>query len=242
MTLAEALERDDVLGSFFQGESWAAWKAFSRALMGLPVDDQQRGLYTACTGRSDVAAEPYREAYVVTGRRSGKSRTAAAVATYAAALAPTDALAPGEIGHVIVVAVDRAQAGVVFGYIRAMFQAPALAPLVIRETTDTLELRHGIRVQVMTSSFRSIRGRTVLAAIVDELAFLRSDESAVPDVELLRALRSATATTRGLILGISSPWGRRGSLWSAYERHFGKPGTSVLIWQSDSRTMNPLLE
>lgn len=242
MTLAEALDHPDVLGPYFTGPSWDAWRAFCRALMALPMDEAQRATYTAATGRMDVAAAPYREAYAIVGRRSGKSRTAAAIAAYMAALAPTDRLAPGETGHVIVVAVDRAQAGVVFGYVKAMFSAQALAPLVVRETADTLELRHGVKVQVMTSSFRSIRGRTVLAAVVDELAYLRSEESAMPDVELLRALRPATMTTGGLILGISSPWARRGALWTAYERHHAKPGADVLVWQSDSRTMNPTLD
>src|SRR6516225_3433173 len=70
------------------------------------------------------------------------------------------------------------------------------------------------------------------------LAFLRDEASAVPDVELYRALKPALATTGGIILGISSPWAQRGLLWTKYKKHFAQDG-DVLVWQADSRTMNP---
>jgi hypothetical protein len=81
---------------------------------------------------------------------------------------------------------------------------------------------------------------TLLAAVLDEVAFLREEGSALPDIELYRALKPALATTGGLILGISSPWAQRGLLWQKYRKHYGQDG-DVLVWQADSRTMNPTL-
>jgi len=196
-------------------------------------------VFRACTGRQTPPTTPATEGWVVCGRRSGKSRTASAIATYLAALAPTDALAAGEWGVVLVCAVDKVQAGVVLSYIKALFDGiPALRPLVVEEAAESLTLRHGVKIEVRSSNYRRVRGVTLLAAIIDELAFLRDEASALPDVELYRALKPSLMTTNGLILGISSLWAQRGLLWSKYKRHFGQDGP-VLVWQADSRTMNP---
>jgi hypothetical protein len=156
-------------------------------------------------------------------------------------LAPTDRLAPGEIGVVLICAVTREQAGVIMSYVKALFDAPALRPLVVDESADSITLRHRVRIEVRSSNFRSIRGITCLAAIVDELAFLRDESSANPDVELYRALKPALLTTKGLLLGISSPWAARGLLQAKWRKHFGQDG-DVLLWQASSLTMHPGLD
>jgi hypothetical protein len=75
--------------------------------------------------------------------------------------------------------------------------------------------------------------------VCDEAAFWRNEESANPDVEILAALRPAMATIPdAMLLVISTPYARRGVLWDAYRRHFGKLG-DILIWRADTRTMNP---
>src|SRR5205823_6171710 len=88
----------------------------------------------------------------------------------------------------------------------------------------------------------SVRGYTIVAAVLDEIAFWRSDDSANPDKEIVNALRPAMATVPGaLLVGISSPYSRHGVMWDAHRFHFGKDGDPVLVWQSPTRTMNPLL-
>jgi hypothetical protein len=240
-TILDALDDKRVFAPFFPSPDWDAWRAFLSALYGLPMSRDQLATFTACTGRSARPRRRATESWVICGRRSGKSRIAALVATYLAALAKTDKLAPGEFGTVLVCAVDRTQAKVVFEYIRALLtEIPALRPLVVSEAAEVIELRHRVRVEVRSSSYRRVRGVTLLAAILDEVAFLRDEASALPDVELYRALKPALATTGGLILGISSPWAQRGLLWSKYRRHYGQDG-DVLVWQADSRTMHPSL-
>lgn len=94
-------------------------------------------------------------------------------------------------------------------------------------------------IEIHTASFRAVRGYSVVAAICDELAFWRSDESANPDAEILAALRPAMATIPGaLLLAISSPYARRGALWTAYRDHYGRHNSDVLVWQAASRAMN----
>ena len=106
-------------------------------------------------------------------------------------------------------------------------------------TADTIELNNGIRIEIHTASFRSVRGYTVVAALCDEIAFWRSEDSANPDTEILAALRPAMATIPdALMLCFSTPYARRGVLWNAYRQHFGKGG-DVLVWQAPTRAMNP---
>jgi hypothetical protein len=42
-----------------------------------------------------------------------------------------------------------------------------------------------------------------------------------------------------VLLCASSPYARRGALWNAHSRHYGQDGDHVLVWQADTRSMNP---
>jgi len=66
-------------------------------------------------------------------------------------------------------------------------------------------------------------------AILHELGFWPTDESANPDAEVLNALRLAMATVPGaLLLAISSSHARRGELYKAFEQHFGRDEAKLL--------------
>jgi len=226
---------------WFSGESWAAWLAFLAALFALPMTKAQRAIYAKHTGRSSVPEEPAREAFVIVGRRGGKSIIAALIAVYVACFRKyDDVLAPGEVGTVVVVAADRKQARVILRYINGFFDhVQLLGRLIVNRTKEAIELSNRVVIEIHTASFRNIRGYTAVAAICDEVAFWRSEDSANPDAEILNALRPAMATVPGaLLLCISSPYSRRGVMWEAFRRYHGKDG-SVLVWQSDTRSMNP---
>jgi hypothetical protein len=62
------------------------------------------------------------------------------------------------------------------------------------------------------------------------------------DVEILRALRPGLMTTKGQLIAISSPFGKRGELWKAYERHYSKPESRTLVAQAPSIVMNNSLD
>jgi hypothetical protein len=56
---------------------------------------------------------------------------------------------------------------------------------------------------------------------------------------VINAVRPGMATIPGaMLLCASSPHARRGALWSAYAKHFGKDGDPVLVWQAATRDMN----
>lgn len=64
--------------------------------------------------------------------------------------------------------------------------------------------------------------------------------SSNPDTEILNAVRPGMGTVPGaILLCLSSPYARRGAMWEAYERYFGKNDSPVLVWQAATLEMNP---
>jgi hypothetical protein len=143
----------------------------------------------------------------------------------------------------LLVAVDRDQAKVLFRYIVGIFETPILSTLVLNTTADSLELKGGVVIEVVTRSYRAVRGRSVCAALLDECAFYRSDEdSANPDHAVVSAIRPSMATfPDAMIIAASSPYSKRGILWDAFKRYYGRDDPSTLVWVAPTRIMNPTI-
>jgi hypothetical protein len=241
-TLLDAIDDPQLFAPWFKDRAtWSAWFVFLRALFGLPLADRELPLYRECTGRTEPPTAPASSGWLICGRRSGKSFMLAICAVYLSAFHQyRQFLAPGERGVVLVVASDRKQARVIFRYIRALLLGvPMLRKLVERETADAFDLNNSTSIEIMAASYRSLRGYTVIAALLDELAFWPTDDSANPDVEIIAAIKPAMATIpNAMLLCASSPYAQRGSLFSAYKQFFGRSGP-VLVWRAPTRTMNP---
>jgi hypothetical protein len=241
-TIIDAIDDANLFQPWFKDRAtWSAWFVFLRALFGLPLAPHQLALFTECTGRTEAPTSAASEGWLICGRRSGKSFMLALCAVYLAAFhSYRQHLAPGERGVVLVIASDRKQARVIFRYIRALLLGvPMLRKLVERETSDQFDLNNSTSIEIMAASYRSLRGYTVIAALLDELAFWPTDDSANPDVEIIAAIKPAMATIpNAMLLCASSPYAQRGSLFSAYRQFFGQSGP-VLVWRAPTRTMNP---
>jgi hypothetical protein len=211
--------------------------------MGETLTPEERTLFRQLTGRTHEPNRRVEEFVGVIGRRGGKSRAISVLATFLAALCDHPALVAGEKGLVLLVAPDVHQADVVFNFIEANFrQSPILRQLIHSRTRRTLRLTNRIEIEVRAGDFRRLRGPTYIAVICDEVAFLRSEDSANPDTEILNAVRPGLATTHGPLFLISSPYARRGELWNLYRQHYGPAGDPlILVAQADSRTMNGTL-
>ena len=244
MPILQTMTEPDLFGPWFAGPTWQPWRAFLSALFGLPMSEAWAALYREHTGRTEPPTTAAREGWVIVGRRGGKSRIAALVAVYLACLRDyRDVLAPGEVGTLAVIAADRRQARVVMRYIRAFLDVPILRQLVKAESKEAIELTNRTVIEVHTASFRAVRGYTLIGVIADEIAFWSVDEAAAdPDKEILNGLRPGLATTGGLLLCISSPYARRGELWTNYQRHFGTDHDPVLVWQAPTAAMNPSVD
>jgi hypothetical protein len=150
-------------------------------------------------------------------------------------------LTRGERGVVQLLAVDRDQARVCLGYLKAMFEQPILARMVVKDTADGLELNNGLGIEITTNDQRRVRGRTVVAAVFDECAFWHNDNSVNPDVDVYGAVKPAMATIPGaMLIGISSPHARKGLLYGKFKKHFSRP-SNVLVVQAPTWVMNPTL-
>ena len=244
LTILDAVRDAHLFAPWFKNEeTWEAWFAFLTTLFALPMAPEQLAIYRQCTGRGEPPTAPVTEAWLICGRRAGKSFVLALCAVFLACFCNWQQfLAPGERGVVMIIAADRKQARVIFRYIRALLTGvPMLARLVERETAEAFDLGNSITIEVATANYRSTRGYTLIAGLLDELAFWATEENAAnPDTEILAALRPAMATVPGaMLLCASSPYARRGALWDAYHRHYGKDGDPVVVWLAPTRTMNP---
>ena len=244
ITILDALRDPDLFGDEVRDPSWRPWVACAATLFGLAatLPPAEQALVARCLGRERLPDQPAREAWLVIGRRGGKSRCAAVVAVFLACLRDySSILAPGEHGVVMILATDRRQARVVYDYVVGLLDAsPVLQTLVVSRTRDAIALQSGITIEIHTANDRSVRGHTVVGAICDEIAFWPTPRAAHPDTAILNALRPSTATVPGaLILGLSSPAAKRGVLWGVYQTYYGVEDAPVLVWQADTRTMNP---
>jgi hypothetical protein len=227
------------------GPSWESWRTFWKATFGLPMDKAELARFQRHTGRTTPPAAPAQEAWLIVGRRGGKSRNAALAALFLAIRRDWKAtLAPGERAVIPVLAADRAQARATLGYLKGLLKLDAFAPYLARQLKDHVELRTGCDVRVSTASFRTIRGYTLAGAVCEEIAFWLNDETgANPDSEILTALRPGMATVPGaLLLGLSSPYAAKGELYKAHTRYTGTDDASGLAWTADTLSMDPLVD
>ena len=228
------------------GPTWEPWRVVMRATFGLPITGDALLLYRKHTEREEPPqlGETVDECWTVAGRRGGKSRMASLVALYCALRFDPSTLAEGELAVIPLLAADRRQARIVMGYLKALCQLPAFHPYLHRITgREGVELHTGVNIEVATASFRTIRGFTVPAAILDEISFWRDEStSSNPDSAILDALRPGMATVPGsLLFAISSPYARRGELYSTYERYYGVQDRYTLVWNADTQSLNPTI-
>lgn len=246
MKLYDFMTTPQLAGPEFSGPSWSVWRIVARLIDGDAALLSPEDYAIACrlTGRTVLPSEPPREVFIGAGRRSGKSRFTSLVGAWLAATDYSARLAPGEQATIGLVAPDRRQAKLLFNYTAGIVRGSNLLKEELAgETQDTLEFRHRSRLEVATASFRTVRGRTMPGAVLEECAFLRSDESALPDVELARALRPALLTLKGILIGISSPHRKMGLLHNAFRKYYGNDAaTRGLYIQAASRDLNPTLD
>ena len=246
MNVIDFISDDQLTPGSFKGPSYRAWRAVLGAAFGLSLDADQRAIFDKLAGGRTPPTSRVRELWVVAGRRSSKTEASGAIAVFLATIGAeleglVDKLSPGEKGVIMIVAVDRPQARVAIGYIQGLLEAsPVLSQMVTHTGRESIELGR-ITIEVATNSFRSVRGRTLLAVILDEVAFFRSDTTANPDTETYRALVPGLATTGGLLIGISSPHARSGLLYQKWRKHFGQDG-DILVVQGGTPDFNPTID
>ncbi len=244
ISVSQALASEKLFAPHFAGPSWNTWRAVIKAMYAEPMTAAELEIFRSVADRNPPT-KPVREMVAVAGRGAGKDSVASLIASVTAVnFDPRRKLRPGEKAVVMCLACDREQARIVHGYVRAGFeQIPALAKMATRITDDSIELTNDVVIEVHTTSYRSVRGRSLLAVICDEVAFWRSEDSASPDYEVHGAIQPGLARIPGstLIL-ISSAHKRSGLLYQKWKDHYGRNDDDVLVVKGTTLQFNPTFD
>jgi hypothetical protein len=244
ISVSAAMSSPKLLGPFFGGESWTTWRAVIKAMFAEKMSETEIASFREVAER-DPPKQRVAEATIIVGRGGGKDSVASAiVTTIAVNFDPRGKLRPGERAVVMAIAVDRDQAAIVTNYIKGYFeQVPALAKMVKSIDRDGIALRNGVTIVVATNNYRSVRGRSILAAVFDEVAFWRSEDSATPDFEVAGAVAPGLARIPGsMMILISSAHKRSGLLYQKWKDHYGRNADDVLVVRGTTLQFNPTFD
>jgi hypothetical protein len=239
ISITDALRDPALLGAALGPcDSWHAWLTILSAAFG-ELQDDDLAEFIKLAGVRKPPEQPVRELWAVAGRRGGKSRMAAAICCYLACF-KTYTLAPGEKGFVLSLSPSKAQSALIKSYAEAyLTQSPVLSQQIEAITAEEIVLTGGITIGIHSSSFRTIRGRSLVGCVFDELAFWRDETSAIPDLEIYRAVKPSLDSTNGLLVGISSPYRKTGLLAAKHRDHYAKDSADVLVVQAATAFLNP---
>ncbi len=105
MNIVQALDDPTVFRGVIRDRStWGAWGGFLKALFGLSMDDTEAETFRACTGRVTLPTAAFAVAWLVIGRRGGKSFALALIAVFLACFVDyRPYLATGERATIVIV-------------------------------------------------------------------------------------------------------------------------------------------
>jgi hypothetical protein len=244
-TIVQAMTSPALFGPYYAGPTWGPWEAVLKAGFGLPMTAEEVAFFKLVAGGRPLPAKRCRELVICAARRAGKDAIASLIcAWFAMTFRPDGRVRPGERPLILLLAAGRAQSRSLLSYVRGLFEIPALKALITRETQDGFELSNGIDISVGTADFRTIRGRTVLLCVMNELAFWRDENSSNPDKEIYRAVLPAMASLgdQAMLVMISSVHRRGGLLYEKWEKSFGKDDPSTLVITASTRQLNPTID
>ena len=246
LDIVAAMDSTKLFQKSFAGPSWNPWRVVLKGAYALPMTNAEREFFQSIAGGRDPPTRKVKELWIVAGRRAGKDSISSLIMAHTAALfSKGKRLRSGEIPLCVALACDRDQAKIVLNYTKSYFSdIPALKKLVRRETANGLELTNHVEIATGTNSYRAVRGRPILCAVLDEAAFYRQEESALPDEETYKALTPGMITMApdAMLIGISTPHRKSGLLYRKHHDHFGKNSDDVLVIQAPTRTLNPTIK
>jgi hypothetical protein len=195
-------------------------------------------------GQERVPADARRYIVLRLGRGSGKTTICAAYAVYQAVTHDLQRCGPGDTAYVITVAPDKETAKLSIRMAREMVRGNnALERLVVGDEQQSITLRRPDGRPVKIEAFAAtrggyaVRGRTIIAFLLDEAEFFTSNsesgaaqgrEYAVNDRELFRAMKPRLLPKgRGML--ISTPWPVETLMGELFERNWGKAQDAVAV-------------
>jgi len=227
-------------GNVLGRPSYTPMRAVIKAALAERLTADERAAAEHLVGGRALPGQQVGELVIVAGRGSGKTQAAAALAVYLGTCRAWKC-DPGQVPVVLLLAADREQAAVAFRFVLGTLQAaPLLRNEIVRETAARVVLRSRVELQVATSDFRAVRGRSLVAVVADELAFWPvTPESDSPDTEVLTAVRPGLARFDGsMLVAISTVYAQRGALYEFDRRYFGQNDARVFVARGTTRDFN----
>jgi len=186
----------------------------------------------------------------VVGARSGKSYVLTLALLWKGLTADLSALAPGEQGYGIVVCPDMKLSRHALSYAAGLIASKLeLDSLVKSQTKDQITLCRPdgklITIEALpaTRGGGAVRGRTLFAAALDEVAFFRDDSFAVNDQDIFDAVEPRVTIPNGFLVLSSTPWLESGLLHTMWRDNYTHPRTALCahaptqLMRSDSRVI-----
>lgn len=187
------------------------------------------------------------EMILLAGIRSGKSLIAAAAAVHASQRCQVDHLAAGEIPRVSIVSLTQDLSSVVLQHLRgAILGSPLLSRLLVRQTADTIVLRHPsgrpveIKVVAGSKAAGALVARWSAGLILDEASRMSGSEDAVVSFDDARAAMVGRLLPGAQMISISSPWGPSGPFYDLFTESHGNPTSRIVSMRARGPAMNPV--
>jgi hypothetical protein len=152
-----------------------------------------------------------RRMLLLCSRQSGKSTTCASLAVHSALYEP---------GLVLLIAPAQRQSSELFRKVREVYSALDDVPRVVSESALRLELANGSRIVALPGTEGTIRGYSGARVVI-------IDEASRVDDSLFAAVRPMLATTQGKFVALTTPYGKRGWFYEAWEHGDGWHRTKI---------------
>lgn len=205
------------------------------------LEGEERELAMTMFGGLDkVPPEVKRYVCLRLGRGSGKTTICAAYVVYQAVTADLSRCGPGDVPYVVTIAPDKPTAQLAIRMAREMIRGqPALERLVTADDTTSISLRRPDGRLVKLEAFAAtrggsaVRGRTIIAFIMDEAEFFTSNgdgtkDYSVDDGDIFRALKPRLLPNgRGML--VSTPWPVETLMGRMFDDNWGNPTTALAI-------------
>ncbi len=204
------------------------------------LEGEERDLaITLFGGLETVPAKAKRFVCMRLGRGSGKTTMCSAYAVYVA-VCQTFKVGPGDTPYVITIAPDLPTAKLAISMCREMLRSnPSLERLVCGDEKTVITLRRPSGQQVKIEAFAAsrggstVRGRTILAFLLDEAEFFTSNGEhgasyAVSDTDIFRALKPRLVR-QGKGMLVSTPWPVETLMGTMFEANWGAAKTALAV-------------
>jgi hypothetical protein len=165
--------------------------------------------------QENVLQSDARRMLLLCSRQSGKSTTCAALAVNQAIYDP---------GLVLMIAPAQRQSSELFRKAAGLLRSLDDVPRIVQESALRLELANGSRIMALPGTEGTIRGYSGAKTVI-------VDEASRVDDALFTAVRPMLATTQGRFVALTTPYGKRGWFYEAWEHGDGWEKTMVTAEQ-----------